>query len=66
MGRINHELVMAGREIGVSRSEIAWAGRQASPSLAIVDAQSVKCDAPQGERGGACPRAGEAGPVGWR
>ena len=42
MGRINHELVMADRE---------KAGREASPSLAIVDAQSVKCDAPQGERG---------------
>ena len=27
------------------------AGREASPTLAIIDAQSVKCDAPQGERG---------------
>jgi putative transposase len=26
-------------------------GREASPTLPIVDAQSVKCDAPQGERG---------------
>lgn len=42
MARINHELVMADRE---------KVGREASPSLAIVDAQSVKCDAPQGERG---------------
>jgi len=26
-------------------------GREASPTLVIVDAQSVKCDAPQGKRG---------------
>lgn len=42
MQRINHVLVMADRE---------KSGREASPTLAIVDAQSVKCDAPQGERG---------------
>lgn len=42
MDQINHWLVMADRE---------KAGRDASPTLAIVDAQSVKCDAPQGERG---------------
>jgi putative transposase len=42
LDRINHVLVMTDRE---------QAGRQASPTLAIVDAQSVKCDAPQGERG---------------
>lgn len=42
LDRINHVLVMADRE---------QAGREASPTLAIVDAQSVKCDAPQGERG---------------
>lgn len=42
MERLNHDLVMADRE---------KAGREASPTLAIVDAQSVKCDAPQGERG---------------
>jgi putative transposase len=40
--RINHELVMKDRE---------KAGREPSPTLAIIDAQSVKCDAPQGERG---------------
>ncbi len=40
--QINHLLVMADRE---------KSGREASPTLAIVDAQSVKCDAPQGERG---------------
>jgi transposase len=40
--RINHRLVMQDREKN---------GREASPTLAIVDAQSVKCDAPQGERG---------------
>ncbi len=27
------------------------AGREASPTLAIIDAQSVKCDATSGERG---------------
>jgi transposase len=42
MERINHHLVMMDRE---------KAGRDASPTLAIIDAQSVKCDAPQGERG---------------
>ena len=42
LDRINHALVMADRE---------RCGREASPSLAIVDAQSVKCDAPRGERG---------------
>ena len=42
LDRINHVLVMADRE---------QAGWEASPTLAIVDAQSVKCDAPQGERG---------------
>ena len=42
MERINHHLVMADRE---------KAGREASPTVAIIDAQSVKCDAPQGERG---------------
>jgi putative transposase len=42
MERINHRLVMADRE---------KAGREASPTLVIIDAQSVKCDAPQGERG---------------
>jgi putative transposase len=42
MEQINHTLVMMDREN---------AGRAASPSLAIVDAQSIKCDAPQGERG---------------
>lgn len=40
--RINHRLLMQDREKN---------GREASPTLAIVDAQSVKCDAPQGERG---------------
>lgn len=42
MEQINHCLVVADRE---------KAGREASPTLAIVDAQSVKCNAPQGERG---------------
>ena|ERR1700759_543718 len=42
MQRINHHLVMLDRE---------KAGREASPTLAIIDAQSVKCDGPHGERG---------------
>jgi putative transposase len=42
MERINHHLVMMDRE---------KSGKEASPTLAIGDAQSVKCDAPQGERG---------------
>jgi transposase len=42
MARINHHLVMADRE---------KVGREASPTLVIIDAQSVKCDAPQGQRG---------------
>jgi transposase len=42
MQRINHELVMRDRE---------KAGREASPTLVIVDAQTIKCDAPHGERG---------------
>ncbi len=42
MEQIDHCLVMADRE---------KAGREASPTLAIVDAQSVKGDAPQGARG---------------
>ncbi len=40
--QINHLLVMADRE---------KAGREASPTLAIIDAQSIKCDAPDGDRG---------------
>jgi transposase len=40
LDQINHLLVMADRE---------KSGREAT--LVIVDAQSVKCDAPQGERG---------------
>ncbi|QRE77263.1 IS5 family transposase [Methylobacterium aquaticum] len=42
LDRINHHLVMRDREQD---------RREASPTLAIIDAQSVKCDAPQGERG---------------
>ena len=42
LNRINHVLVMADRE---------QAGWEASPTLAIVDAQSVRCDALAGERG---------------
>lgn len=40
--QIHHLLVMADRE---------KAGREASPTLAIIDAQSIKCDAPDGDRG---------------
>lgn len=42
LDRISRLLVMADRE---------QAGRDASPTLAIVDARPVKCDAPQGARG---------------
>ena len=42
LDRTNHVLVMADRE---------QAGREASPKLAIVDSQPVKCDVPRGERG---------------
>ena len=40
--RIHHALYVQCRERGVSRSESAWAGREASPTAAIIDSQSVK------------------------
>lgn len=40
--QINHLLVMSDRQ---------RVGREASPTLAIIDSQTVKCDAPAGERG---------------
>jgi transposase len=46
--RLHHALYVQCRELGVSRSEIAWAGRDASPSAAIIDSQSVK----SAEKGG--------------
>ena len=57
LDRINHVLVMADREqagreqAGREQAGREQAGREASPTLAIVDAQPVTCDAPQGERG---------------
>lgn len=42
MERIHRALYVRCREFGVSHSEIAWAGRDASPSAAIIDSQSVK------------------------
>jgi transposase len=54
---INHHLVMRDRE---------RTGREASPTAAVMDSQSVKTTGSGGVRGGACPRAGEAGAVGWR
>ena len=55
--RINHHLVMLDRE---------RTGREASPTAAVINSQSVKTTESGGIRGGACPRAGEAGPVGRR
>src|SRR5271170_1674147 len=54
---LNHHLVMRDRE---------RVGREASPGAAVIDTQSVKTTEAGGPRGGACPRAGEAGPVGCR
>lgn len=42
LDRIRHELLMKDRE---------KSGREPSPTVAIIDSQIVKCDAPQGERG---------------
>jgi transposase len=46
---IHHALLMAVRQ---------HQGREASPTLGIIDSQSVKVMAPAGPRGGACPRTG--------
>lgn len=46
--RIHHALYVQCRELGVSRCEIAWAGREASPTVGIIDSQSVK----SAEKGG--------------
>ena len=42
MGRIHHALYVRCRELGVSRSESAWAGRAGSPTAAIIDSQSMR------------------------
>ena len=42
LGRIHHALYVQCRELGVSHCEIAWAGRDASPTAGIIDSQSVK------------------------
>jgi transposase len=47
--RIHHALYVQCRELGVLRSETAWAGREASPTAAVIDSQSVK----GAEKGGA-------------
>ena len=49
LGRIHPTLSVQCRELGVSRSESAWAGQDASPTAAIIDSQSVK----SAEKGGA-------------
>lgn len=49
LDRLHHALYVQCRELGVSRCEIAWAGREASPSAATIDSQSVK----GAEKGGA-------------
>jgi transposase len=54
---ITQHLVMLDRE---------RVGREASPRAAVIDSQSVKTTEAGGPRGGACPRASEAGPVGRR
>ena len=48
LDRLRHALYVLCRERGVSRSESAWAGRDASPTAAIIDSQSVK----SAEKGG--------------
>ena len=59
LGRIHHALYVKCRE---------QAERETSPTAAIIDSQSVKSAEKGGSRstrpGGACPRAGVAGPVG--
>ncbi len=42
LARVHHALYVQCRELGVSHCEIAWAGREASPTACIIDSQSVK------------------------
>ena len=48
LDRLHHALYVLCRELGVSRSESAWADCEANPTAAIIDSQSVK----SAEKGG--------------
>ena len=55
LGRIHHALYVRCRELGVSHSESAWAGCEASPTAAIVEPRGAPDidSQSEGEKGGA-------------